>query len=121
MAPVSGPGGGYMSADSRWDTLDNRITLGWPRNGQKTGTFHTKLNDSTDPEEFSVWYWSGQYFYYPDNSQTQINNTLIISHIDPASNIISGTFQFTLYRQSGGTLHKSDSVVVTDGRFDVKY
>ncbi len=46
------------------------------------------------------------------------NNCVTITYIDTVKNIISGTFAFELYRDS---INKNDKMVITDGRFDLKY
>ncbi|MCA8832565.1 DUF6252 family protein [Hymenobacter pini] len=51
--------------------------------------------------------------FYPGDSHFR-KGTLIITRLDAARGIISGTFDFTLYKPG------CDSVVVTKGRFDKK-
>ncbi len=45
-------------------------------------------------------------------------NCLNITKFDTLNNIISGTFKFTAYND---TINKNDKIVITDGRFDLKY
>jgi len=44
--------------------------------------------------------------------------TVMITKLDTSNKIISGTFSFNLYTYIGQDL---DSVVITDGRFDLKF
>jgi hypothetical protein len=44
--------------------------------------------------------------------------TVLVTKLDTANKIISGTFSFNLYTYIDQTL---DSVVITDGRFDLKF
>lgn len=53
---------------------------------------------------------------YPINNAS---NAINITKIDTVNQIISGTFKFTLYGPYGPA--NGDSVVVTDGRFDVTF
>jgi hypothetical protein len=60
--------------------------------------------------------------YYPDTSAVSTNNRVIVDFIDTNLNIISGRFNLTLfYGNNYEILDYSDSLVVTDGRFDFKY
>ncbi len=45
-------------------------------------------------------------------------NCVTITRFDTTNNIISGVFNFTVYND---TIHKNDKVVISDGRFDLKY
>lgn len=45
-------------------------------------------------------------------------NCVTITRLDTLNNIISGTFNFTAYNDA---INKNDKVVITDGRFDLKY
>jgi hypothetical protein len=68
---------------------------------------------------FSVYYTKDSVSYYPQNSVNYASNTINVTRVDTVNQIISGTFNFTLYGPYGPG--SSDSVVVTDGRFDVTY
>ena len=79
--------------------------------------YHT-TSDSTYINAFSVWFKdTHSKWYLPDETATLTSNRFIISKIDTTKNFISGTFEFTLYN----TLNKNDSIVITDGRFDLLY
>jgi hypothetical protein len=65
---------------------------------------------SAQYKRFSTLYQS-TYRYSP-------NNCVTITHIDTIKNIVSGTFAFDLYRDS---ININDKIVITDGRFDLKY
>jgi hypothetical protein len=54
-----------------------------------------------------------QNYYYAGNTSPRYFN---ITKLDTLNKIISGVFAFTLYGQNG--LGGTDSVVITDGRFD---
>lgn len=56
------------------------------------------------------WYLS-TYFDMDENCVT-------ITRFDTLNNIISGTFNFTVYHD---TINKNEKVVISDGRFDLKY
>jgi hypothetical protein len=56
--------------------------------------------------------------WYKSNYRPSPNNCVTITHIDTVKNIISGTFAFDLYRDS---ININDKIVITDGRFDLKY
>lgn len=63
-----------------------------------------------------------QYSYYADTSSLGKSNFLKITHIDTVRNFVAGFFQFTLYRgQNYKITNRSDSIVITDGRFDLRY
>ncbi len=60
--------------------------------------------------------------YYPDTSSQINTNKIIIDKIDNDLNIISGRFNMILYRLVDNTIFdKSDSLIISDGRFDFKY
>ncbi len=59
--------------------------------------------------------------YYPDTGIVT-DNRLEISFLDTANNIISGTFSFRLFEGNNYKItNRNNSVVVTDGRFDIRY
>jgi hypothetical protein len=76
----------------------------------KTGKF-----DST----FIAIYTRDSISYQPQYPLNNASNAITINKLDTINQIISGTFYFTLYGPYGPT--NGDSVVVTDGRFDVTY
>lgn len=57
--------------------------------------------------------------YHPQYPINSASNTINITKLDTVNQIISGTFNFTLYGPYGPS--GGDSLVVTDGRFDVTY
>lgn len=64
---------------------------------------------------------SNSYFYFSDDKENQkyrtnkdYHGTLNITYYNSASRIVSGTFQFKAQNING----TSDSIIVTDGRFD---
>ncbi len=61
-------------------------------------------------------------WYFPDTSYSIRNSKLSVDHIDTELNIISGHFDMVLYRGNNYTIvDRSDSLTITDGRFDFKY
>lgn len=79
---------------------------------------YNTTSDSTYNNAFTVWFKdTNSKWYYPDETMTLKSNWFTLSKIDTTRNFISGTFEFTLYN----TQNKNDSIVVTDGRFDILY
>ncbi|HEV3222728.1 MAG TPA: hypothetical protein VGZ90_07610 [Puia sp.] len=76
----------------------------------KTGKF-----DSS----FIVIYTRDSISYYLQYPISHVSNAITVTKLDTVNKIVSGTFYFTLYNSSYG--FTSDSLVVTDGRFDVTY
>jgi hypothetical protein len=76
----------------------------------KTGKF-----DSS----FIVTYFRDSVSYYPQYPLNYASNAITVTKLDTVNQIISGTFYFTLYGPYGPT--NGDSILVTDGRFDVTY
>ncbi len=56
--------------------------------------------------------------YYPQYPLSNASNAITLTKLDTVNQIISGTFYFTLYNQNNPAF---DSVVISDGRFDVTY
>jgi len=74
--------------------------------------------------EFRVYLLVGNQnkWYYPDTSATVTTNRLIIDRLDTDLNIISGRFDLILYRRTDNdTTDFTDSLVLSEGRFDFKY
>ena len=81
-------------------------------------TEYNTTSDSTYANAFSVWFKdTHSKWYLPDETVTLTSNRFTISKIDTTKNFISGTFEFTLFNNQ----NKNDSIVVTDGRFDILY
>ena len=60
--------------------------------------------------------------YYPDTSRSTLNNRFIIDRIDRDSNIIAGRFDLVLYLGEDFEItDRTDSIVISDGRFDFIY
>ena len=57
--------------------------------------------------------------YSPQYPVSNASNAITLTKLDTVNQIISGTFYFTLYGPYGPT--NGDSVVITDGRFDLTY
>jgi hypothetical protein len=57
-------------------------------------------------------------YYYRSDIMKSDTNCIHVTKIDSVNNFVSGTFAFTLYRDS---INLNDKVVITDGRFDLKY
>jgi hypothetical protein len=56
--------------------------------------------------------------WYQSNYHHQSQNCVTITRFDTTNNIISGTFNFVVYDD---TIHIERKIVISDGRFDVKY
>ncbi len=80
----------------------------------RTGILKTGNLDSS----FIVMYIRDSVGYYPQYPLSKASNAITITKLDTINQIISGTFYFTLYGNYNPT---GDSVVITDGRFDVTY
>jgi hypothetical protein len=77
---------------------------------------------SSDEFIFSLLINKQSKWYFPDTSSFSMNNELVVDFIDTELNIISGRFDMVLYRGNNYTItDRSDSLIVTDGRFDFKY
>jgi hypothetical protein len=73
------------------------------------------------PLSFSLVYYNRQGFYAPDTSALGKTNFFKITKIDTAKNFVSGLFAFTLYRETNQGIDRTDSVVINEGRFDLRY
>ena len=72
-----------------------------------------------DNSSFQVTFTRDSLSYSPQYPQGNASNVITLTKLDTVNQIISGTFYFTLYGPYGPG--NGDSVVVTDGRFDVTY
>ncbi len=79
-----------------------------------TGILKTGNMDSS----FVVTFNKDSIVYYPRYPLNRTFNALTVTKLDTINQIISGTFYFTMYSNYNPT---GDSVVITDGRFDVTY
>jgi hypothetical protein len=77
--------------------------------------------DLNMPLSFSLVYYNRQGFYAPDTSALGKTNFFKITKIDTAKNFVSGLFAFTLYRETNQGIDRTDSVVINEGRFDLRY
>ncbi|HSF54280.1 MAG TPA: hypothetical protein VLA71_11030 [Algoriphagus sp.] len=99
------------SSYNDWMTLSFGFTFFEP------GIFFTSPDDP-DSSLLKVLFKRGiSDNYQPDYSVPLLTNNWKVTKVDTIKNFISGTFEFTLYN----TLNKNDSIVVTDGRFDILY
>jgi len=57
--------------------------------------------------------------YDPQYPLSPASNAIVVTKLDTVNQVISGTFNFTLYGPYGPA--NGDSMVITDGRFDVTY
>jgi len=55
---------------------------------------------------------------YSSDYHPTTNNCVSIHYLDTVNNIISGTFEFTVYND---TINLNDKIEITEGRFDLKY
>jgi hypothetical protein len=76
-----------------------------------------------NPDQFRFYLSTKDYkWYYPDTSSSAQSKKIIIDRVDRDSNIISGRFDMVLFRFIDNTyFDKSDSLIITDGRFDFRY
>jgi len=100
---VSAKSTSYFEMKTRFSVFPN------PSYISHTGNVFDSLEISYQKESCCVTYKADPY-YSP--------GTVMITKLDSARKIISGTFSFNLYTYIDQTL---DSVVITDGRFDLKY
>lgn len=68
---------------------------------------------------FDVIFFRDSLRYDPQYPISSVSNAINITKLDTVNQIISGTFYFTLYGPNGPA--GGDSLVVTDGRFDITY
>lgn len=90
--------------------IDNWFSIAFDRTNFSPGSYCGDNCDATFRTTFGKYYD----FYSGDIS----DNCVHLTKIDTVNNIISGTFEFTLYRDS---LDKQDKIKITEGRFDVHY
>ena len=76
------------------------------------------LKSGNMDSSFIVIYTRDSVGYYPQYPLSNASNAITVTRLDTINQIISGTFYFTLYSNYNPT---GDSVVITDGRFDVTY
>jgi hypothetical protein len=88
----------------------NQISLSpYPTYISHTGNIFDSLEIT-----FSKGFCCDTYSAIPNYSPGSVN----VTKLDTANKIMSGTFSFNLYTYIGQDL---DSVVITDGRFDLKF
>jgi hypothetical protein len=77
---------------------------------------------TADGFSFGLYVGNQYKVYHPDTSTSAINNWLVIDKLDTENNIISGRFAATVYIGNNYVItDRSDSLVISDGRFDFKY
>ena len=109
--------GGSLSLIAIWldskREIDQRLTLAFDSaNFKMEHTFN-----SVDEIKFSFTNYNSIYGcgnFHSIDSIVQTNGSIIISKYDLSADIISGTFQFTLFKPG------CDTIKVTNGRFDKK-
>lgn len=69
-------------------------------------------------EHVSLLYRSDDGQRFSSTYHLNDSNCVTITKIDTINNIISGTFKFTVHRDS---INLNDKIEITDGRFDLKY
>jgi len=104
-----------------WNTIEN-IDLNLTTNFRGPQTYSTMTNDT-----IGVGYWfteQGQVTKTYLLSQTVPVFNITITKIDTVHKIISGEFSGKLFRRISDTsfaTSSTDSVILNDGRFDIKY
>ena len=113
---------------SKVDSINNLpldFELSTSREIKTGGTFSsfiigtTVLKTGKFDSVFTVTYVRDSVSYRPQYPVSNASNAITVTKIDTIKQIISGTFYFTLYGPYGPS--NGDSLVVTDGRFDVTY
>ncbi len=89
--------------------IDNRMSMSFGKIKLNTGKFCESDSVGICAEFRKT---NGQRFQ--STSSNSDENCIEITHVDTSKNIISGTFNFIIHGQYG-------KVVISDGRFDVKY
>ena len=113
--------GGYLKAESSIEGMAYLFNFGL---SAKKGVYYADFDKVRNTDEFSVYYldFPKNKWYYPDDRGRHLSNRLEIFYSDTLNNVMAGKFQFTLYK---GNDHKitdrKDSIVITDGRFDIRY
>jgi hypothetical protein len=98
------------------EKIQDWMSLGFNPSYFMQQDYHTSP-DSTDIKRFFVSMQRLNNYYDIDYSKTNYSNRFTLTKIDTLQNFISGTFEFTLYRDN----NKKDSLKITEGRFDLKY
>ena len=93
--------------------IDNWLSISFGNNYFQTKQFCFPTNIGVTAH-FKKTNGDGYLSNYFDTDE----NCITITKLDTTNNIISGTFQFTMYND---TINKNDKVIITDGRFDLKY
>jgi hypothetical protein len=122
-----GIGGGYMKARIWRDTLaDGYIVyhdLGLSFSTNNSAPTQI-VSTGFSRDKFNLWFQIGNQYktYYPDTAKVSSTDYLYIDKLDMTDNIISGRFGMTLYVGNNfRIIDRSDSLVITDARFDFKY
>jgi hypothetical protein len=114
-------GSGRGDFSINYDSIDDNMSISFGPT-HFNPNYYKITSDKTDPQGFSVQFISGTKFYYPDTSVINNSNFVEITKVDTLKNFVSGKFSFTLYQ---GNFYKvtdhNDSIVITDGRFDMLY
>ncbi len=90
----------------------------------KVGLYNSMQYSHADSDHFSVYFldFIASKWYYPTDNKVDTGNQLNITKLDTVNNILSGTFKFKLYRGANDKItNRADSLVITDGRFDIRY
>ncbi len=87
-------------------------------------SFPSEPYSTSSGNTFSVYYRNENTlkWYYTTDNKIDSTNQLVITKYDPSKNILSGTFRFKLFRgEKFKITDRKDSLVITDGRFDIIY
>ena len=113
ISEKDGTGGGQcylVDIDKKIDDWMS-ITIGNTSFFEKEFCFPENIGLSVQFRHSNSQYYQSTYFNIDKNCIT-------ITRFDTLHNIISGTFNFTAYND---TINKNDKIVISDGRFDLKY
>jgi hypothetical protein len=78
--------------------------------------YHTS-SDTADKLTFDPQFTRNGDYYYINSIKNNTSNRFTITKIDTIKNFFCGTFGFILYNYK----NPKDSLIISDGRFDVRY
>jgi hypothetical protein len=98
------------------EKIQDWMNIGFGPSRYVTGDYYSSPDTSFE-RKFSVKMNRIDDWYDLDELKTLYSNRFTITQIDTVKNFFSGTFEFTLYNNQ----NPSDSLKVTEGRFDLPY
>jgi hypothetical protein len=110
----SGSGGVTCNLVDIEQGIDNWLQISFALTYFKTGDFCYGISGGRGSAQFRTV----QGVWYSSNFHPNPNNCINITRFDTIENIISGTFQFDVYKDTIPNNHK---IEITEGRFDLRY